>query len=191
MIICPILFREKLTGKQIVCFIMSTIGLILIINIGGINNGVGNIKGILLGLGAAVLYASVIIINKFIKNVTGIDRTLMQFFSAIIVLLPYVLTTNGIHLTIAGNIGILNLLFIGIIHTGITYCLYFSSLKDLKGQEVAILSYIDPLIAIIVSVIILKETITAMQIAGGILILGFTLLNELPAVTIKMGKFRG
>lgn len=178
-IACPILFKEKLTLKQIGCFIMSTLGLILIIGVGGANTGVNNFKGICLGLGAAAFYATAVILNKFIKNVAGIDRTLLQFFAAIIVLTPYVFMTSGIHLSTAGNLGIITLLIVGIIHTGITYCIYFSSLKDLKGQEVAILSYIDPLVAIIISVTILKESITIIQVIGGLMILGFTLLNEL------------
>lgn len=179
MIACPVLFKEKLTLKQVICFIMSTVGLIFIIGINGTSAGTNNVKGICLGLGAAVFYATVMILNKYIKNVTGIDRTLLQFFAAIIVLIPYVLSTSGIHPGKAGSIGIINILIVGIIHTGITYCLYFSSLKDLRGQEVAILSYIDPLVAVIVSVTILNESITIMQIAGGLLILGFTLLNEI------------
>jgi Predicted permeases len=179
MITCPFLFKEKLTVKQVVCFVMSTVGLILIIGIGDANTGTNTVKGICFGLGAAALYATVIIINKFIKKVAGIDRTLLQFFAAIIVLVPYVLATSGIHLGKAGNIGIINLLILGIIHTGIIYCLYFSSLKDLKGQEAAILSYIDPFVAIIISVAVLNEPITITQIAGGVLILGFTLFNEL------------
>lgn len=179
MIACPILFKEKLTARQIICFIMSTFGLILIIGVGGTNTGTNNFKGICFGLSAAVCYSTVVILNKFIKNVTGIDRTLLQFFAAIIVMLPYVFATSGIHLNTAGNIGIIMLLIVGIVHTGIIYCLYFSSLKDLKGQEAAILSYIDPLVAIIVSVTILKESITIMQVIGGLMILGFTLLNEL------------
>jgi RarD protein len=179
MIACPFLFKEKLTVKQVVCFVMSTIGLILIIGIGDANTGTNTVKGICFGLGAAALYATVIIINKFIKKVAGIDRTLLQFFAAIIVLTPYVFATSGIHLSKAGNIGIINLLILGIIHTGIIYCLYFSSLIDLKGQEVAILSYIDPFVAIIISVAVLNEPITITQIAGGVLILGFTLFNEL------------
>lgn len=177
-IACPILFKEKLTAKQVICFIMSTVGLILVIGIDSAS-GTSNIKGICLGLGAAVFYATVIILNKYIKNVTGIDRTLLQFFASIIVLVPYVLATSGINLKSAGSTGTIYLLIVGIIHTGIMYCLYFSSLKDLKGQEAAILSYMDPLVAVIVSVVILNESITIMQIMGGLLILGFTLLNEL------------
>jgi RarD protein len=187
-IACPILFKEKMTVKQIFCFVMSTIGLILIINIGGVGNTNHNILGILLGLGAASFYASVVILNKFIKNVTGIDRTLLQFFAAIIVLIPYVYVTSGFHPASAGTVGLLNLFLIGIVHTAITYCMYFSSLKDLKGQEAAILSYIDPLVAIIVSITILQESINTLQIIGGVMILGFTLLNELKLIPLKVHK---
>lgn len=178
MAVCPILFREKLNLKQIICFVMSSLGLVLVIDPGKILPGSNSFIGICFGLSAAVLYATVIILNKLIKNVTGIDRTLIQFFAAIIILFPYVGLTDGIHLSAAGTFGIINLLVVGIVHTGITYCLYFSSLKDLKGQEAAILSYTDPLVAIIVSVSFLGETISLTQILGGILILGFTLLND-------------
>lgn len=179
IIVCPFLFKEMPTIRQLICFVFSTVGLVLIIGIGRSTSGNNNLKGICFGLSAAAFYATVIILNKFIKNVTGIDRTLLQFIAAIIVLIPYVCTTSGINLSRAGTFGIINLLIVGVIHTGITYCLYFSSLKELKGQETAILSYIDPLVAIIVSVTILSETISPMQIVGGIMILGFTLLNEL------------
>lgn len=179
MAVCPILFRENLNLKQIICFVMSTLGLVLVIDPGKILPGSNSFIGICFGLSAAVLYATVIILNKLIKNVTGIDRTLIQFFAAIIILFPYVGLTDGMHLSAAGTYGIINLLVVGIVHTGITYCLYFSSLKDLKGQEAAILSYTDPLVAIIVSVSFLGETISLTQILGGILILGFTLLNEI------------
>ena len=72
------------------------------------------------------------------------------------------------------------MLIVGLVHTGITYCMYFSALKDLPGQKVAILSYIDPLVAVLVSVIWLNEGITIPQIIGGLLILGFTFWSELP-----------
>ena len=179
MIVCPILFREKLTIKQLICFFMSTVGLIMVIGIGGIEKSNSNIIGIGFGLAAAVFYSTVIILNKFIKNVTGIDRTLIQFFAAIIVLIPYVILTTGINIGSLDKIGIISIIILGLLHTGISYCLYFASLKDLKGQEAAILSYIDPLVAIIVSVTILGEGINSIQIIGGVMILGFTLLNEI------------
>ena len=177
-ITCPILFKEKLTTKQIICFVMSTLGLVLITGLGDVG-GTNNFIGILFGLGAAVFYATVILLNKFIKNVDGIHRTFLQFLSAIVILMPYVVMTSGVTLENMNGIGWINLLIVGLVHTGITYCMYFSSLKELPGQKAAILSYIDPLVAVIISVVVLNETMSLVQIVGGILILGFTLWNEI------------
>ncbi|MBO5333935.1 MAG: EamA family transporter [Clostridia bacterium] len=177
-IACPILFKEKMGAKQWICFIMSTLGIVLITGIGDLSQGSSHLKGIAFGLGAASLYATVILVNKFIKNVEGIHRTFLQFLAAIAVLVPYVFLTDGVNLKTLNGKGWAFLLVIGLIHTGITYCLYFSSLKELPGQKAAILSYIDPLVAVLISVVVLHEKMTVMQIVGGLLILGFTLWNE-------------
>ena len=179
MVVSPFLFKEKLSGKQILCFVMSTAGLVLITGTAG--GGKQDLLGIAFGLGAAAFYATVMLLNKFIKGVTGLHRTFIQFVAAIIVLVPYVTFTSGFTLGALESKGWVCLLVVGIIHTGITYCMYFSSLKDLPGQEVAILSYIDPLVAVFVSVIWLDEKMSLPQIIGGVLILGFTLLCELPS----------
>ena len=176
--VCPVLFREKLTGKQILCFVMSTIGLALITGIGTLGEG-RHMVGIAFGLGAAVFYASVVLMNKYIRDVDGVERTFWQFAGATVVLLPYVLLTSGVNLHLLEPTGWASLLVEGVFHTGICYCLYFSALKELPGQKAAILSYIDPLVAVVVSVTLLQEPISGWQIAGGLLILGFTLYNEL------------
>ncbi len=176
--VCPFLFHERLTGKQILCFCMSTVGLILIIGINDLGQRGNSLTGILFGLGAAVFYATVILLNKFIKNVTGIHRTLFQFFAAILILIPYVASTGGMHLKQLNGTGFLCLLTVGLVHTGVTYCMYFSALKELTGQETAMLSYIDPLVAVLVSTLVLGETMTATQLLGGVFILGFTWWNE-------------
>lgn len=184
-VVCPVLFHERLTGKQILCFIMSTIGLVMITGIGDIGSG-SDFIGILFGLGAAVFYATVILLNKFIKNVEGIPRTFLQFLSAILILIPYVMLSGGMSLGGMNAVGWINLLIVGLVHTGVTYCMYFSSLKELPGQNAAILSYIDPLVAVLISVTILGEKMTIWQIAGGVLILGFTLWNEVSPNTTKL-----
>lgn len=178
-LLCPVLFKEKMTIKQWICFAMSTMGIVLITGIGTFPAGSNHFKGILFGLGAACLYATVILLNKFIKGVDGIYRTFMQFVAASVSLLPYVLLTDGINIGKLDGKGLLLLLIVGLVHTGITYCMYFSSLKELPGQKAAILSYIDPLVAVICSVVILHEEMTVSQIVGGALILGFTLWNEI------------
>ena len=177
-LVCPILFKEKLTGKQLLCFFMSTLGIILITGIGDTRGG-NDFVGILFGLGAAVLYATVVLLNKFITDVDGIHRTFLQFLSAVVILIPYVAMTSGVTLGTLNRVGWVCLLIVGLIHTGVTYCMYFSSLRELPGQKAAILSYIDPLMAVFISVTVLGETMSLWQVVGGMLILGFTLWNEL------------
>ena len=178
MALSPFLFRERLTAKKILCFVMSSVGLVLITGTAG--GGKGDLIGIGFGLLAALFYATVMILNKFIRGVEGLSRTFIQFFGAIVVLLPYVIFTSGFTASRLGGVGIAALLTVGILHTGLAYCLYFSSIKDLPGGEIAILSYVDPMVAVLVSVFFLDEKITFLQIVGGLLILGFTLYCELP-----------
>lgn len=175
----PVLFRERLTRKQLFCFAMATLGLVLITGLEP-SAGSANLTGILFGLGAAVLYAAVILLNKYIRSTAGIQRTFLQFLAAIVTLIPYVAATGGVTLSRLDSTGWMCLLVVGILHTGITYCLYFSSLKALPGQRAAILSYIDPLVAVLISVTVLREPMTWQQALGGGLILGFTLWNALP-----------
>ena len=177
---CPILFHERMTAKELLCFVMSTAGLVLIIGAGGAGNGT-DLIGVLFGLGAAAFYAAVILMNKFIRQVTGIHRTLIQFAGAILILLPYVGLTGGFHLEVLDGTGWVCLLVVGLVHTGVTYCMYFSALKDLSGQETAVLSYMDPLVATLISVLVLGEPMALTQALGGAMILGFTLWNELPS----------
>lgn len=179
MILSPFLFRERITKFQVFCFIMATCGLFMIIGTNSGETGSSHLTGVILGLGAALFYACVMTCNKLIGDIPGIDRTFFQFAFAIAVMIIYVACTTGVNLEQMDSKGIVNLLVVGLFHTGVTYCLYFSSIRNLRGQEIAILSYVDPLVAILVSVLLLHEPISAIQIMGGLLLLGFTLLYEL------------
>ena len=176
-VVSAILFREKLTLRQALCFVGSTAGLILVIGLNNLSGG-ASFKGVGFGLGAAVLYATVILLNKRIKSVSGIDRTVLQFIAAAIVLLPYLLVTEGFHMENMTGFGWLNLAVVCLIHTGSAYVLYFTALPHLRGQEASILSYIDPLLACVISFTLLSEPTTALQLVGGAMILGFTFFNE-------------
>ena len=179
-----VLFREGLTAKQISCFVMSTLGLVMVIGVSG-GGGSHDLLGILLGLGAAVFYAAVVLLNKGIRNVSGLNRTFMQFLAAILVMTPYISMTGGSHLAGLDMTGAVNLMVVGVFHTGICYCMYFSSLRYLKGQEASILSYIDPVVAVILSVAVLHEPVSPLQAAGGFMILGFTVLNEWDGAALR------
>ena len=176
---CPILFGERLGKLRTLCFVCATVGLVLITAPASV--GRGDAAGILLGLGAAVLYATVILLNKFIRGVQDIPRTFFQFLAATLTLLPYILLTGGFHLAAPDAAGWAALLTVGVLHTGVIYCLYFSALRRLPGQESALLSYIDPVVAVLISVFALGEPITPAQVVGGALIIGFSLWSELLA----------
>lgn len=174
-VVSPILFHERLTKGQILCFLMSTAGLVLIT---GFSDLGADGKGIAFGLGAACFYALTVLLNKGIKGVAGLPKTFLQLLSAGLVLLVYVICTGGFHLQTLDGKGILMLLIVGLLHTGVAYCLYFTAIAGLDGQQIAIMSYIDPLVAVLISVFFLSEPISIWQIAGGLLILVFSFLNE-------------
>lgn len=178
-VLCPVLFKEKMKPINWLCFGFSTLGIFLLTGLGDPSQGQRHFIGIGFGLGAAVLYASVMLLNKYIRDVPGLQRTFFQFLAAAVVLLPYVGFTGGVTLHTMNAVGWICLLILGLVHTGFTYCLYFSSIKAIPGQKAAILSYLDPLVAVVISITVLQEAISPPQIVGGCLILGFTLLNEL------------
>lgn len=172
----PIFFKEKITINKLMCICIAIIGMVLVSGV--LKSGLGNIKGILLGLGAACFYASVIILNKKIKNISAYDKTIFQLLAAAVVITPYSFVFEDISLGKIKPIIIVMVLIVGILHTGIAYVLYFGSIKVLKAQTVAIFSYMDPIISIILSSIMLKERMGLIEILGAIIILGATMLSE-------------
>lgn len=177
--LCPLLFHEKMTRAQFVCFLMSTLGVALIIGSGSVHGGASDVRGICFGVSAAVFYAAVILLNKYITGVPALERTFVQFLAAILVLAPYVALTSGFHPGVMSAVGWVNLLIVGLVHTGLTYCMYFSAIRALPGQESSLLSYLDPIVSVLVSVLLLGEPLAPVQIVGVVLFLGFAIANEL------------
>ncbi len=180
IMLSPIILNEKLTAIKIGFILMALVGLFLILNVGGntITSSYNHLKGITYGLLGAVLYASVILMNKFIKNLSGFETTLIQLTMAGIVLLLSILYKSNLNVTGISHKTWIFIFVVGIVHTGIAYLLYFTSVKELNAQSIAILSYIDPISAVLISSIFLGETMTLIQIVGGMLILGSTFLSE-------------
>lgn len=176
MILAPFVLKEKLTPLKVGCILTAMIGLFLIVNTGGSNSSTlyNHKVGILYGLLAAALYASVILMNKFIRNLSGYETTLVQLLVAALVLLPYILMKEHMSFTGLNSRSILFLILLGVIHTGIAYFLYFTAVKELKGQTIAVLSYIDPISAVIIAAIFLGESMGPVQMVGGALILSST-----------------
>jgi drug/metabolite transporter (DMT)-like permease len=188
MILAPWVLKEKLTSVKVACIIAAMLGLFLIVNPGAetASGSQNHTAGILYGLLAAALYSSVILMNKFIKNLSGFETTLVQLMAGAIVLLPYILWQGDLNFAGLDSTSIVFILLLGIVHTGLAYFLYFTSIQQLKGQTIAVLSYIDPISAVIIAAIFLSESMTWMQMAGGILILGSTFLSE--RLEVKFAK---
>lgn len=138
-----------------------------------------DIRGIACGLGAAALYASVVILNKKTRVDNAYQKTCVQLTAATVVLIPYLLLTeNWAAIRLDGR-AVLMVLAVGIVHTGIAYTLYFGSMKGLKSQSIAVLSYIDPVFALILSTAVLHEKMSPLGVIGSALIIGSALVSEI------------
>ena len=177
MILASPLVGEKLSAKKLLCVAAALVGMVLV---SGLSAQGQILYAVLFGLGAAVLYASVILMNRGLGSVAVYDRTVVQLAAAALVLVPYVFFTDGFGFAALNATGWILLAVLGIVHTGMAYALYFGAMGKLKTQTVAILSYLDPVLAIILSALILKQAMGGWQILGTILVLGSALYSELP-----------
>ena len=181
MLISPFVLKEKLTVKKAVCIIVALAGMVFVSGVldGGVS-GVSELKGILFGLGAAAFYATVIMMNQKLREVPTYDKTIMQLGTAAVVLIPYILFAEDLSAVTLTPLIAVMLLIVGVVHTGIAYALYFGSMNELKAQTVALFGYIDPIVAIILSALLLKEPMTVYSAIGAVLVLGATMISELP-----------
>ncbi len=175
----PIIFKDRLTVKQSVCALVSIIGMVLVSGvIGGSDPGKEHFHGILLGLCAAVFYAAVVIMNKRISGIDPYSKTVIQLLSAGGVMIPYLLLTGEFVVADPGEISWLLLFVVGVIHTGIAYMLYFGSMDGVMTQSVALLSYIDPVSALLFAGLFLKEPLGVSGVIGAIMIIGSAVIGS-------------
>lgn len=179
ILVSPLLLKEQLTGKKITCVVAALCGMICLSGVlqSGIP-GSGELKGILFGVAAALLYASIILMNKQLSDIAALEKTIVQLGTSAVVLLPYCfMTLGGVQLSVDLK-ALLLLIVVGVIHTGVSYAMYFDALGAIRGQTAAILSYIDPVIAVLASVLILREPMQGVEALGAVLILGAAVISE-------------
>ncbi|MBO4835768.1 MAG: EamA family transporter [Lachnospiraceae bacterium] len=180
VLLSPIIFKERLTGKKAICATISIIGMVLVSGVIGSSGAQnGSFKGILLGLGAAVFYSAVVIMNKTIPGIEAFQRTTILLLSAGITMLPYVLFTHGFQSGGFNATSILLLLVLGIVHTGIAYAMYFGSMDGLRMQTIAVFSYIDPVSALLFSALLLREPLSVLNMIGAVMIIGSAMISEI------------
>ena len=181
ILMSPPVLRERLTVKKGVCAAVSVFGMVLVSGVLSAGDaGPGNTRGILLGLGAAVLYAAVILLNKKLRDIEAYDKTIVQLLAAAVVLVPYVLLTVDLAALSPTPLTVGMTAIVCVVHTGVAYTLYFGSMKALSAQTLALLSYIDPVVAVILSAAVLRERMTVPAVIGAVLLIGAAVVSELP-----------
>lgn len=179
LLAAPLLLGERMTLKKGLLAAVALFGMVLVSGV--LEVGISNdreLLGILMGLLAALLYAAIVIINKKTVAVPPLDKTVLQFAVSVVVLLPYVLVVEQPSLSVLTPVSGLLLLLVGILHTGLAYALYFGAVPHLSSGTVALYSYIDPILAVLLSALVLKEPMTPLCIVGTVLVLGAALLSE-------------
>ena len=176
----PWLLKESLSSKKIVCSFAAVIGMgMLSLSSAGGQLSKNSSTGILIGLLAASLYACVILCNKQIKGIEALDKTVIQLLISGVLMLPYCIVTTDFSSLSVDSFQLVMLLVVGILHTGVTYLLYFGSMEYVSGQSIAVISYIDPVVAVLLSVFFLKEPLSSLEWIGAGVILTSALLSEI------------
>lgn len=176
----PLVLRERLTGHKIMCVLVALFGMILVSGVLKPDSGHTDFSGVLFGLGAAAFYASVILMNQKIRNISAYDKTIVQLGAAALVVLPYVLLTDSTDWEAMTPFAVAMVLVVGLVHTGLAYVLYFGSMDKVPAQTVALFGYIDPIVAILLSAFLLSETMGVFEIIGTLAVLSATIFSELP-----------
>lgn len=182
ILISPFVFKEKMTGKKLICVAVAFIGMIFVSGVLTASVGKSDITGITFGLLSGFLYAIVVCSSRAIKDVDPYEKTALQLFSAGVVMIPYLLFKGAFaDPSLASAFTpttIIMLAIVCIVHTGIMYLLYFESINHLSVTQIAVLSYIDPVVAIILSQVILHEDMGWQGAVGAVLILGAAFFSE-------------
>lgn len=179
VLLSPVFYKEKLTGRKLLCTLVALIGMVLVSGVLEAGFHISQLTGVLYGLAAAVLYATVVLLNKALRNISALERTVAQLLISSVVLLPYVLFTTPEGAFRLAPLALVFMLVLGIVHTGVAYSLYFHAVGVLPAQTAALLSYLDPVLAVLLSALLLREPMGWSVGIGAVLILGSTLVSEL------------
>lgn len=179
IIAAPIVLKETISKIQIAVIFISFLGLFLIIG-HNLTEGYGYM-GLILSAISGMLYATIVLINRSIKvRVDNQTATFVQIFTAMTVLLPFVLFEGNIFTVVRLDaLAVIYTILLGILHTGMAYTMFFSIYEHMKSVEIVSFSFLEPLFGILFSVIFVGERLTLLQTFGGILILGSTYIGEI------------
>ncbi len=174
-----VVLKEKLTPRKIICVAVAFCGMILVSGVLQTGLHLSELKGVIFGVCGGFFYAMVVLINKYMKDISPVNTTIMQLALVSLIMLPYSAATGAFSEVSITAAGIICLLTLGVLHTGIGYIIYFDAVNKLPTQTVGILSYIDPVEAVLLSAFFLREPVNIYTVMGAVLILGAAAVSEL------------
>ena len=177
-----VVLKERLTLKKLCCVAVAFCGMVLVSGVLQTGLHISELKGVIFGVSGGFFYAMVVLINKYMKDISPVNTTIMQLALVSLLMLPYSAMTGAFSEVNITMTGIICLLILGVLHTGIGYIIYFDAVNKLPTQTVGILSYIDPVEAVMLSAFFLKEPVNIYTIAGAVMILGAAAVSELTGV---------
>ncbi|MBQ6496121.1 MAG: EamA family transporter [Firmicutes bacterium] len=179
VLLSPLFFDERINLRKVICLFTALIGLVLISGVVG--SGAlqpGEYRGIVMALLTAAMLVGVMIFNKKIQGVGGIERTMIQFMIGLVAAVPYAIIVDDPADIVFSPVGILFLLLLALVSTGLSYMLYFMGIEGMPMQAAAMLSYLEPISACVLSAIILHEYMSLMQVIGAVLLLGSAIVCQ-------------
>lgn len=175
MALSPLVFREKLVATKVAGILAAFCGMVLVDGDALLDSGPS--WGLACGFLAAVMYAVMILCNKKAVGIKGLENALWQLAAAFVVVTVFMLLREGASLSVPRS-SILPILLLGVVNTGIGCYLYFSGIRKLPAQSVAICGYLEPLSTLVFSALCLQERLTPIQAVGAALILGGAAFGE-------------
>lgn len=186
MMLSPIVFQEKMTAVKLLGLLAVLVGMFFV-NAQALSEGKTG-WGLFCGIMSAVMYAFMVIFNKKASSITGLENAMWQLIASFITVALFVGLKQGFVVQVA-LVNLAPILILGIVNTGIGCYFYFSSIGYLSVQTVAICGYLEPLSALLFSVVLLGEKLDAVQIVGAVLILGGAAFGELMGQRQRLPRF--
>ncbi len=184
-ILSPLVLKEKLSLKKVICIGIALLGLFFILQYSTMETTGNHLLGIGYGLIAASFYATLTLANKFIQGLDGLTNTLLQLGLSVMLLSPFVLFTDDFNFSSLTSKMVILMLLLGVLHGGVGFYLFFAGMKGLKAQSIAVLSYVDPLTSLLISALVIGEKMTLQQLIGAALLLGSIWISETGASRTK------
>ena len=176
VIVSPSVLKEKLEVRKLPFVALAFLGIVLVSGV--FDKQKGSLEGVIYGILAALVFSLIIICNRKLQDISVYDRSIVQLFISAVTIFPYVLYNNrGVSLSIDLKT-ILIVVMLGAIHTGLAYCFYFSGMAKLDVQTIAILGYLEPVVSVFCSTILLREPLSLPGWIGAFLIIFSAFMSE-------------